>query len=83
MLTAGHQLKNAKVYQDALAAVIVEESTLEQTPEVLSKKVIGLVKSPRILAGLERNIGTFAKPNAAKDMAAMLLTVIRRQGRRR
>ena len=83
MLTAGHQLKNAKVYQDALAAVIVEESTLEQTPEVLSKKVIGLVKSPRILAGLGRNIGTFAKPNAAKDMAAMLLTVIRRQGRRR
>lgn len=83
MLTAGHQLKNAKVYQDALAAVIIEESTLEQTPEVLSKKVIGLVKSPRILAGLGRNIGTFAKPNAAKDMAAMLLTVIRRQGRRR
>ena len=29
-LTAGHQLKNAKVYQEALAAVILKEEDLDE-----------------------------------------------------
>lgn len=83
MLTAGHQLKNAKVYQDALAAVIVTEQELEKSSDILAQKILTIIRSPKIMAGLGKNFGAFAKPDAAKDMAQMLLTVIRRQGRRR
>lgn len=82
-LTAGHQLKNAKVYQEALAAVILKEEDLDEAGQVLSKKITQLLKSPKILRGLGNNFGKFAKPDAAHDMAKIILTVVRRQGRRR
>lgn len=82
-LTAGHQLKNAKVYQDALAALIITEDELNKDNQVLARKIIGLLRSEKILRGLGRNFGKFAKPNAARDMAQMILTTIRRQGRRK
>ena len=82
-LTAGHQLKNAKVYQDALAAIVLTEEQLIESPAILASKIIGLLRSDKIRRGLGKNFGTFAKPNAAKDMAHILLTVVRRQGRRR
>ena len=82
-LTAGHQLKNAKVYQDKLAAVIVTEEEMEQSEHVLARKAIQLLRAPKILTGLGKNFGTFAKPQAAKDVAEMILLVVRRQGRRR
>ena len=82
-LTAGHQLKNAKVYQEALAAVIVTEDELDDDSQILAKKIIGLLRSQKILQGLGNNFGKFAKPNAARDMSNMILTTIRRQGRRK
>ena len=83
MLTAGHQLKNAKVYQDKLAAIIMTEEEMMESEQVLADKIIHLLRAPRILQGLGENFGKFAKPNAAKDMADMITTVIRRQGRRK
>ena len=82
-LTAGHQLKNAKVYQDALAALIITEDELAENPDILAQKTIGLLRAPKILQGLGKNFGSFAKPDAARDMAEMITTTIRRQGRRR
>lgn len=72
-LTAGHQLKNAKVYQDALAAIIVEEDQLETRPELLGDALIHLLKSPKIRHDLGKNFLQFAKPHAAADMADMIL----------
>lgn len=82
MLTAGHQLKNAKVYQDKLAAVVVTEQEMAKNEHVLAQKALHIIKAPKILQGLGRNFGTFAKPQAAADMAGIILTVARRQGRR-
>ena len=82
-LTGGHQLKNAKVYQDALAALIVSEDELDKDDQILARKIIGVLKSQKILKGLGDNFGKFAKPDAAKDMVKIILTTIRRQGRRR
>ena len=81
-LTGGHQLKNAKVYQDALAVVIVTEDDMAESPEVLSNKIIGLLRAPKIRKGLGENFAKFAKPHAAREMAEMILMVVRRQGRR-
>lgn len=83
MLTAGHQLKNAKVYQDSLAAVIVTEEEMGKNSDVLAKKAIQLLRAPKILDGLGKNFGKFARPAAASDMADMILTTVRRQGRKR
>lgn len=82
MLTAGHQLKNAKVYQDKLAAVVVTEEEMMGQGDVLAHKALQMLKAPKILKDLGDNFGTFAKPNAAKDMAEMIMMVLRRQGRR-
>ncbi len=82
-LTAGHQLKNAKIYQDKLAAIVLTEEEMISDREVLPNKILSIVRSPKILEGLGRNFGKFAKPDAASDMADMINTVIRRQGRRR
>ncbi len=82
MLTGGHQLKNAKVYQDKLAAVILTEAEMEKRPEVLEQKILQLLHAPNMLRDLAKNFGEFAKPAAASDMADMIQTVIRRQGRR-
>ncbi len=83
MLTAGHQLKNAKVYQDSLAAIVVSEDEMNSNSDVLADKIINLVKAPKILKGLGDNFSKFAKPHAARDMADMITTVLRRQGRRK
>ena len=76
-------MKNAKVYQDALAALIVSEDELDKDNQILARKIIGVLKSKKILKGLGDNFGKFAKPNAAKDMAKIILTTVRRQGRRK
>lgn len=83
LLAAGHQLKNAKVYQDKLAAVIVTEEDMEKPGNILANKALQLLRSPKILDGLGKNFGKFAKPDAAKDMAKMITLVLRRQGRRK
>ena len=82
MLTAGHQLKNAKVYQDKLAAVVLTEEEMAQSGDALVNKILQLLRAPKILSGLGNNFGKFAKPEAARDMAEMILTVLRRKGRR-
>lgn len=75
MLTAGHQLKNAKVYQDSFAAIIMKEDELLKAG-ALAKKVADLLKAPQILNDLGRNFGKFARPEAAKDMAVLVLESI-------
>lgn len=82
-LTAGHQLKNAKVYQDALAALVIDEKDLAEDSYILVRKITNLLKAKNILRDLSNNFGKFAKPDAARDMAKMILVVIRRQGRRK
>jgi len=68
---------------DALAALIVSEDELDKDNQILARKIIGVLKSQKILKGLGNNFGKFAKPNAAKDMAKIILTTVRRQGRRK
>ena len=45
-------MKNAKVYQDALAALIVPEDELDKDNQILARKIIGVLKSQKILKGL-------------------------------
>ncbi len=79
ILTAGHQLKNAKVYQDALAAVIITEKELA-AEGTLTRKITDLLNASGIRQELGDNFGKFAKPNAAKDVASLLTLTIKQSG---
>lgn len=74
-LTGGHQLKNAKVYQDEGAVVIIDEQEMEQDTDVLIKAISSIIKSQKTQETLSSNIGKFAKPNAASEVAQMVIEV--------
>jgi UDP-N-acetylglucosamine--N-acetylmuramyl-(pentapeptide) pyrophosphoryl-undecaprenol N-acetylglucosamine transferase len=72
-LTGGHQIKNAAVYEDAKAAIVLVEDDMIDTPEMLLRAVDGLLSNPEETQAMARRFAAFAKPDAAKDMAKMIL----------
>ena len=72
-LTAGHQLKNARVYQEANAAVTVEEQALEKNPQILRRALEELLDNQPERETLARALHDFARPDAATDMAALIV----------
>lgn len=81
-LTAGHQLKNAKVYQDALAALIVTEEELDRVPSALADTIVHVLKADTLRQELGEHFGAFARPDAARQVAAMILGVIEQGSKR-
>ena len=74
-LTGGHQLKNAKVYEDANAVVIVDENQLEDNPKILVNSLKDILQSKEKSGHLSANFAQFAKPNAAAEVADLVLSV--------
>lgn len=72
-LSGGHQLKNAKVYSDADAVEIIDEDILEQKPEILVKMLDKIINSNNLSDKMSKNLYKFAKPNAAKDVADLIV----------
>lgn len=72
-LTGGHQLKNAEVYAENGAVDVIDEHELEANPQLLVDTLTALLTNPQKLQDMSRKIHQFAKPNAAKDMAAIIL----------
>ncbi len=72
-LTGGHQIKNAKVYEDAKAALVLNEDEMVAKPQMLVKAVNDLIENPKVAKAMARRFAAFSKPNAAKDMARMIL----------
>lgn len=72
-LTGGHQLKNAAVYADAKAALVLDEDAMVERPELLLAAITGLIENTSATKAMSRRFGAFAKPDAAKDMAKMIL----------
>ena len=72
-LTGGHQLKNAAVYGDAQVAIVLDEDEIVGTPQLLVEAVKSYLGDPKTTASMARRFGEFAKPDAAKDMAALIL----------
>ncbi|AHB42475.1 N-acetylglucosaminyl transferase [Candidatus Saccharibacteria bacterium RAAC3_TM7_1] len=74
-LTGGHQSKNAAVYEKAGAAVIVGEERLSAQPLALVDAINALVLNPKELQAMAEAIHEFARPQAARDMADIILSV--------
>lgn len=74
-LTGGHQLKNAKVYEDNDAAIVVDDTLFSSAGDTtLVDAVKMLLASPGRQKTLSHNIHALAKPHAARDMATLILS---------
>lgn len=72
-LVGGHQLKNAKIFEDAKAVVVEKETTFEKKPEHLLGTIEGLLSDESKRRELSHNLKQFSKPHAARDVARLIL----------
>lgn len=76
-LTGGHQLKNAAVYGEAQVAIVLDEDQIIEHPNLYVKAVASYLTDTKTTQTMAKRFGTFAKPAAAKDMAQLILSVIK------
>lgn len=74
-LPGGHQLKNAERLRERGAVLMVEDSEMQEKPEVLLGAVKHLVRSPRERKVMAEKLQAEAKPDAAKKLAEVVLEV--------
>lgn len=72
-LTGGHQLKNAAVYEKRRAVVVLDEHKLDVDSSLLTSTVTHLLADPDERQRMGEVFSTFARPNAAKEMADLIL----------
>lgn len=79
-LTGGHQLKNAKVYSDKGAVVVVNDEQFGHSDNpMLTNAVREVVTGSDLRHTLSANMHSFARPHAAKDMADLILKAAKKQ----
>ena len=75
-LTGGHQLKNAAVYAKANAALIVNEEAMIEDPAMLLNAIMQIINEPTESRHMAERFHAFSKPDAARDMAEIILKAI-------
>lgn len=76
-LTGGHQLKNAEVYKKAGAVKIVNEDEMVDRPDILVAAVKDVIDNPDEYAQMSAAFAVFARPNAARDVANMIVSCVK------
>jgi UDP-N-acetylglucosamine--N-acetylmuramyl-(pentapeptide) pyrophosphoryl-undecaprenol N-acetylglucosamine transferase len=77
-LTGGHQLKNAAVYEAAGAVMVLNEESMVDTPQLLIDQIQLLLDNPKDAKEMAERFAAFSKPNAAREMAEIILSARRR-----
>lgn len=78
-LTGGHQLKNAAVYAEKDAVLVVDDTQLHQDPSLIVTAVRELLRDQPCRVQMAKTFHSFAKPQAAHDMAVMILNAAKRR----
>jgi len=76
-LTGGHQLKNAAVYADARAVKILNEDEMIEKPALLIESVKDILSNPTEAKAMAGRFSKFARPDAALDMADMIISAVK------
>ena len=79
-LTGGQQLKNAKALEAAQAVLVVDDNALQKDHRSLLRALLYTIKNRTVRHTLGQKIRTFAKPEAASDVATLIVQAAR-QGR--
>lgn len=72
-LPGAHQVKNAERLEKAGAAMMIKDSEMLKDPTKLLEMIRSLVRSPKKCAEMAEKIHTEAKPDAAKELAKIIL----------
>ena len=72
-LTGGHQLKNAAAFAENGAVEILNEDELERHPAMLAHLISELLGDNNRLLEMQQNFFTYAKPDAAKEVADLII----------
>lgn len=75
-LVGGHQVKNAHVYTDRGAAELADEMKFTPNPKLLLKQIVDLLHDDKKRHQLGKSLHGFAKPDAAKDVAQLILKAV-------
>lgn len=75
-LTGGHQTKNAAVYEQAGAVVVLDETQLSAQPLSLVDAINATLLNKAAMKRLSQNITTLSKPDAAKQTAKLILKAV-------
>jgi UDP-N-acetylglucosamine:LPS N-acetylglucosamine transferase len=77
----GDQVKNATMFREANAAVVLDEARIQEVPTLLEQAVKKLLTQPKVAKGYATRLGAFAKPDAAADVASLVVSAaVRKQG---
>ena len=76
-LTGGHQLKNAAVYEKAAAVTVLDEDLLDENKQLLAEEIKLLLSEPEATKAMAHRFKAFSKPDAAIDMAVLILHAAR------
>jgi UDP-N-acetylglucosamine:LPS N-acetylglucosamine transferase len=77
VLTGGHQLINAEQLAQGDAVKIVTEDSLATDPQILKVSIEALLRDNTERQRLSQHIHELAHPNAARDIARLLLSSIK------
>ncbi len=73
LLTGGHQLKNAAYLQSEQAVDLVSDIDIVNKPDLLQRTISSLLADAQRQRVLGERFKTFAHPNAARELADLLL----------
>ena len=76
-LTGGHQLKNAAVYVEKDAVKVIDEADMVDNPQIIVSTVREVLDDPEAANKMAERFAEFAKPNAARDVADMIISSAR------
>ena len=71
------QVKNAAVFEEAEAAIVLHDAMITKRPAALLEAVQQLVDEPAEAHHIAAQLHTFARPHAAADVAAMIVETAR------
>lgn len=72
-LAGDHQTKNANVYKQAKAAIVIEESDIASDPGIILESLKKILEDKGLRHQLSSNLEKFAKPDALDRMVDMIL----------
>lgn len=78
LLTGGHQSKNAQALVDRQAIRVVDEAELAKDPQALRQPLWALMDDPAAVRTQGKRLHALAKPDAAKELAMVLLEQARK-----
>ncbi len=78
-LTGGHQLKNAEAYAENKSIEVIDDQELNSDHGILTTVLRKLLNDPARIHQMGKLLHKFAKPDAAKDVAAMILQAAKKK----